>query len=193
MRLIIRILLIVFVAFLAVVVTRPSTFHIERSATINASSDVVYAELEDYHKFAAWSPWEKLDSAMKKEFSGPESGVGASYFWSGNSKAGEGRMTITEAHPTDKVVMKLEFLKPFKATNTTTFALGTDGAGTKVTWSMDGTNNFMGKMFSVFVNMDKTIGGDFERGLAQLKVVCEVAPSLGNAVPRQADGTTTTH
>ena len=193
MRLIIRILLIVVVAFLAFVFTRPSTFHIERSATINAPASVIYAQLENFHNFAAWSPWEHLDPAMKKEFSGPESGVGASYSWAGNSKAGEGRMTITDAHPTDKLVMKLEFLKPFKATNTATFALAPDGAGTKVTWSMDGTNNFMAKAFGVFMNMDKMVGGDFERGLAQLKMVCEVSPSLGNAVPRQADSTGTSH
>ncbi len=173
MRMIIRIVLIVVLVFVAFVLTRPSTYHVERTATINAPASAVYAELDDFHRFAQWSPWEKLDPAMKKEISGPATGVGATYYWSGNSKAGEGRMTITEAQPPDSLRMRLEFLKPFKQTSTAGFRLTPRNPGTDVTWTLDGENNFMGKLFGVFMNMDKMVGADFERGLAQLKTLAE--------------------
>lgn len=180
----IRVVLVALVAFLIMVALRPGAFHIERSATISAPAEIVYAQIADYHKWEAWSPWAKLDPAMKTEFTG-NGEAGSTYYWIGNKKVGEGRMTTTAATPASRLEMKLEFLKPFKATNTTTFALAPDGAGTKVTWSMDGTNGFVAKLFGLFMNMDKTVGGDFEKGLAQLKTVAESAPAPGTSAPME--------
>jgi hypothetical protein len=153
------------------ILTRPDSFHVERSATIAAPSEVVFARLDNFHAWADWSPWEKLDPKMQRTYSGPDSGPGAMYAWTGNDKVGEGKMTIVEATPTSKVTTKLEFIKPFQATNTATFVLVPEGASTKVTWSMDGKNNFMSKAFSLVMDMDKTVGADFEKGLANLNTI----------------------
>lgn len=157
--------------FLAVVSTRPSTFHVERSSMIAASPEVVYDQVANFHNWAAWSPWEKLDPNMQKTFEGPEAGEGASYAWSGNKDVGQGKMTVTGAVPPNKLDIKLEFLAPWKSTNATTFAFDPSGDGTNVTWSMDGTHDFMGKAMSLFMNMDQMIGKDFEKGLGDLNGV----------------------
>ena len=130
----------------------------------------MFAQVNDFHNWEAWSPWAKLDPAARNAFAGAPSGTGAIFSWSGNKKVGEGRMTITDSRPGEMVRIKLEFLRPFKATNTTefTFAPVTDDA-TTVTWSMTGERNFFFKAFGLFMNMDKLIGGDFERGLASMK------------------------
>jgi hypothetical protein len=159
--------------FAAFVATRPSTFHVDRSATVKATPEVVFGQVADFHKWQDWSPWEKLDPTMKKTYSGPASGNGAAYAWAGNDKVGEGDMTITAAQPNDKITIRLEFLKPWKAVNTATFTFKPAGDGTAVTWAMDGENNFMGKAFALFMNMDQMIGGDFEKGLAGLGTVSE--------------------
>jgi uncharacterized protein YndB with AHSA1/START domain len=163
------------VLLVVVVSTRPSHFKVERTTTIAASPDVVFAQLDDFHAWAAWSPWEKLDPQMKRIFDGRPSGVGAIYAWEGNDKVGEGRMTITDADLPRREVIQLEFLKPFQATNVTTFTLVPGEGGTKVTWAMEGDNGFTAKAATLFMDMDSLVGGDFERGLAGLKTVSEAA------------------
>lgn len=171
-------LVAVIVILVVVIATRPATFHIERSASIAAAPAAVFAQVNDFHNWAAWSPWEKLDPQMKKTFEGPAAGAGASYGWVGNEEVGEGKMTIQNSAAPSSVAIKLDFIKPFPASNDVTFTFAPEGAGTKVTWGMDGTNNFMMKAFSLFGGMDKMIGSDFERGLAALKSTTEVgAPS----------------
>lgn len=162
--------------FLVVVAIQPADFRITRSTTVAASPETVFKQVNDFHNWDAWSPWAKLDPNMKKNFEGAPAGVGASYTWSGNDKVGEGRMTITDSKPNELVSMKLEFIKPFAATNTTEFTLKPDGNQTVVTWSMSGSKNFMSKAFDLIMNMDKMVGGDFEKGLAQMKAVAEAAP-----------------
>lgn len=180
-------LLVIVAGLCTFILTRPATFHIERSATVAAPPEIVYARLDNFHRWPEWSPWEKLDPNMKRTYSGPESGPGASYAWTGNDKVGEGRMTIEEATPASKVAMKLEFIKPFPATNTATFVLVPEGNATKVTWAMDGKNNFMSKAFSVFMNMDKMVGTDFEKGLANLNTIAaRDAQAAATAVPDTA-------
>jgi hypothetical protein len=164
-------LLVLVAAFLLFVTTRPDTYHIERSATMTAPPEVVFARVNDLHAWSEWSPWDKLDPAMKKTFGGPESGPGASYAWEGNDKVGAGSMTIQTATRPTTVGLELQFLKPFKDTSHTTFAFAPEGAGTKVTWSMDGKNQFLGKVMCLFMDMDKEVGGDFEKGLASLSEV----------------------
>ncbi|AKU93120.1 SRPBCC family protein [Vulgatibacter incomptus] len=164
---------IVVVGLVAVIATRPSTFAIERSTTIDAPSGVIYGYLEDFHRWPEWSPWDKLDPSQKRNYEGEKAGKGAIYSWSGNDQVGEGRMTITEASPKERVALVLEFLKPWKATNDVTFVLAESKEGTKLTWRMEGTNDFMGKAFSLVMDMDSMVGKDFENGLASLKTLGE--------------------
>lgn len=146
-------------------------FSLSRGTVVDAPPERVHALLDDFHAWQRWSPWERLDPDLRRTYSGPDRGVGATYEWSGNRRAGEGRMEITESTPTS-VVVDLRFLKPFKATNVTSFALHPSGAGTGVTWTMTGQRNpamaLMGRLF-----FDRSIGQDFERGLASLKAAAE--------------------
>lgn len=146
-----------------------STYRVERSATISASPAAIYALLADFHEWPKWSPWEEIDPDMKRTFSGPESGIGATYAWQGNRKAGEGRMEIIEASEPEALVIKLDFLKPFKSQNTTRFALTAEGDTTEVVWTMVGPTTLMTKIMGIFKSMDKMIGPDFEKGLAKLQ------------------------
>ncbi|MEO6034544.1 MAG: SRPBCC family protein [Verrucomicrobiota bacterium] len=161
---------------LIVVATRPADFQITRSITMAASPSAAFAQVNDFHHWEAWSPWAKLDPAMKQTYEGAPAGKGAIYTWIGNKEVGEGRMTITESRTNELVGINLEFLKPFAAVNTTEFTFAPEGNQTKVTWSMSGKNNFMAKAFTLFMNMDKMVGRDFEKGLAQLKSHVETAP-----------------
>ena len=162
-----------FVLFLIVVAMQPSGFRIARSASIAAPPATVFGLVNDFHKWGAWSPWEKLDPALKRTYEGPAAGPGAIYSWTGDKRVGEGRMTILESRASELIRIKLEFLKPFKATNTAEFAFKPEGAGTRVEWTMTGTNNFVFKAFGLFMNMDKMIGADFEKGLAAMKAAAE--------------------
>jgi Polyketide cyclase / dehydrase and lipid transport len=162
------VVLVLIVALVVFIATRPESFRIERSGQISAPADVVFALINDFHQWGRWSPWEKLDPSMNKTFEGPSAGPGAIYAWTGNSKVGQGRMTLLESKAGEFVSIKLEFFKPFAATNQSTFRLAPSGGGTQVNWIMDGKNNFMGKAFSVFMNMDAMVGKDFEQGLANL-------------------------
>jgi len=135
----------------------------------------VFAQVNDFHKWDAWSPWAKLDPNMKQNYEGAPAGTGAMYSWTGNDQVGQGRMTITDSKPSELVKIKLEFIKPWTATNATDFMFTPQGNQTSVKWTMDGDNTFMGKAFGLFMNMDKMVGGDFEKGLAQMKAVAEAA------------------
>ncbi len=132
--------------------------------------------MNDFHNWEAWSPWAKLDPAAKATFEGPSTGTGAIFKWAGNKEVGEGSMTITESRPSDLIRIKLEFLRPFEATNSAEFTFKPEGNRTGVTWSMEGKNNFIAKAVCLFMNMDKMVGGQFEQGLAQMKAVVEAAP-----------------
>ena len=164
----------VVVIFLVVVAMQPSDFKIERSATMRAPAPAAFAQVNDFQNWRAWSPWEKIDPALKRQYEGPKAGTGAIYAWQGNGDVGEGRMTITESKPGELVRIKLEFFKPFAATNTAEFSFKRAGAdSTAVTWTMTGQNNFLSKAICMFVNMDKMVGGMFEQGLTQMKTVVE--------------------
>jgi Polyketide cyclase / dehydrase and lipid transport len=159
--------------FCVVVAMQPAHYHVERSATMNAPAVVVFNQVNDFHKWDGWSPWAKLDPNMKTSFEGAPAGNGAVYNWTGNSDVGEGKMTITDSKPSELIKIKLDFIKPFAATNATLFSFKPQGNQTAVTWTMDGDNNFVGKAFGLFMNMDKMVGGDFEKGLAQMKAIAE--------------------
>ena len=161
--------------FAVVVALQPDEFKVSRALVISAPPAAVFAQVNDLRKWEGWSPWTKLDPAMKQTYEGPPSGTGAVTTWAGNDKVGEGRMTVTESRPSELIRIKLEFLKPFEGTSTTEFAFKADGDKTSVTWTMQGRNNFVAKAICLFMDMDKTAGGDFEKGLAQLKAVSESA------------------
>ena len=169
------------VAIFGIASTRPATYHIERSVTTAAPPATVYAVLNDMHRFPEWSPWQELDPNMKVTHEGPESGVGAKYSWAGNNDVGEGRMTITESTPNTSVVQKLEFLKPWASTCDVHFTIAPEGEGSKVTWAMDGNNDTMAKVMSLFMNMDSMVGKDFEKGLGKLKALTESAPAASDS------------
>jgi uncharacterized protein YndB with AHSA1/START domain len=168
-------LAVIVVVFIIIVATRPADFRVTRSATVAAPAAVVFAQVNDLHKWEAWNPWGKLDPACKMTYEGPPAGTGAGYTWAGNNRIGEGRMTITESRPNELIRFNLEFRKPFKANNTAEFTFKSAGNQTTVSWSMAGKKNFMFKAVGLFMNSDKMVGGDFERGLADLKSVAEAA------------------
>lgn len=163
---------VVVVALVGVIATRPAEFAIKRSLAVNAPPEIVYAHVVDFHEWAAWSPWDALDPSMKKTYTGGP-GVGAKYEWNGNDDVGSGAMTIADTKPNEAVGITLEFKTPIEATNRTDITFAKSATGTEVTWSMSGKNNFMSKAFGLFVNMDKMVGADFEKGLGSLKAVSE--------------------
>jgi polyketide cyclase/dehydrase/lipid transport protein len=166
-------LVVVLVAFCGFIATRPSSFVVQRTATLKASPDIAFAAVNDFHRWAEWSPWSKLDPQQKTTFEGAASGTGAMYGWSGNDQVGEGRMTIEESKANELVRIKLEFIKPWQATNSASFLFTPAAEGVSVTWKMEGHNDFMGKAFSLFMDMDAMVGKDFDKGLADLGKVAE--------------------
>lgn len=173
----VKIMLIVVALLLAglmfYVATRPAGFRIQRSIRIAAPREKLFAYVSDLHNFDAWSPWSPLDPSMRKTHSGATSGVGAGYEWQGNNKVGHGRMEIMDAVEPARVVIKLDFLKPFEAHNTVEYVLAEAADGTEFTWVMYGPNTFMSKAMGSFFNMDKIVGAQFEQGLVALKTVAE--------------------
>jgi uncharacterized protein YndB with AHSA1/START domain len=153
--------------------TDQDTYTVERTAVLGAAPERVFEEIEDFHRWPAWSPWEDIDPEMRRTYSGPAAGTGATYAWSGNRKAGRGRMEITEATAASRVVVDLRFEKPFRSHNVTTFSLETVDEGTRVTWTMVGPRTFGTKVMGLFTSMDKLVGGDFEKGLARLAALVE--------------------
>jgi hypothetical protein len=164
---------VIVVVFIILVATRPSDFRVTRTGRMMASVGLVFENVNDLHKWENWSPWAKIDPNAKSTFSGSPSGPGASMAWEGNNKVGAGRMTIADARPNDVIHLNLEFLRPFKANNLAEFTFKSEGNQTVVTWTMSGKNNFVGKTFSLFVDCDKMVGKDFEKGLASLNSVTQ--------------------
>lgn len=159
----------------AVVAMQPDEFRITRSTTIAAPAAEVFAQVDDFHNWEAWSPWAKLDPTAKVTFEGPTAGTGAKFRWSGNDEVGEGSMTVVESQPSDLIVLKLEFVKPFENSCTEEFTFRPQADQTVVTWTMSGRNTFLCKAVHMCMDMEKMVGGDFEKGLASLKAVVEAA------------------
>ncbi|MFO0775730.1 MAG: SRPBCC family protein [Nitrospiraceae bacterium] len=169
--------LIVVVALIAAVLiyaaTKPNIFRIHRSATFAAPPDKVFALINDFHAWANWSPWEKKDLTMKKTHRGSPQGKGAVLEWDGNKDVGTGRMEVLESVPASKILIKLDFFKPFEAHNTAEFTLAPNGGSTQLTWTMYGPQPFIMKVLGLFCSMDKMVGKDFEAGLANLNAIAE--------------------
>ena len=159
------------VLLVGAVATRPSEYRVQRSAVVAAPPDVAWAQVSDFGRWPPWSPWARLDPAMKTTVAGAPGVPGHSYEWSGNKEVGKGKMTLTAATPGERVDIDLRFLEPWEGQSVTTFTFAPDGAGTRVTWTMSGKSNFAMKAMTLFVDMDKAIGKDFEKGLAALQGV----------------------
>lgn len=162
---------------LVLALRKPDTFRVQRTARIDAEPGTVYALVSSFHRWGEWSPWEKLDPEMQRNFSGADAGSGAVYAWDGKGAAGAGRMEITGATPPTGLVIQLDFVRPFASRNRTEFAFVPEGRSTTVVWTMEGPSLFITKLMQVFVNMDAMIGKDFEAGLAAMKAVAERAPA----------------
>jgi uncharacterized protein YndB with AHSA1/START domain len=171
------VIVVVVAAVLIYAATRPDSFRVERSAAVNAPPDKIFPMISDLRAWAAWSPYEKKDPNMKRTFSGAETGKGAIYEWDGDSNVGKGRMEIIEVAQPSKVVIKLDFEKPFEGHNTAEFTMVPQGTSTNVTtnvtWAMYGPSPYMAKVIGTFMDMDNMIGKDFAAGLANLKAVAE--------------------
>lgn len=163
----------VIAALLIYAATRPDTFRLQRSITINAPPEKIFPFINDFHHWPSWSPWEKMDPGMKKTHSGAAQGHGALYEWDGNNQVGQGRMDITESMSPSKILIKLDFLKPFEAHNQAEFTLTAQDGSTTVTWAMYGPQPYMAKVMGIFFNCEKMVGPQFETGLANLKKATE--------------------
>lgn len=164
---------VVIAGILIMAAMQPDTFKIERKSAIKAPPEKVFAFINDFKRWAEWSPWEKKDPAMKRIFGTNTAGKGATYGWEGNKDVGVGNMEIAESTPPGKLTIKLNFEKPFKASNVVNFTVTPTADGSEITWRMEGQNNFMAKIMCLFMNMDKMVGPDFEAGLANLKAAAE--------------------
>lgn len=164
---------VILAVILGLAAIQPDTFAVKRSIVIKAPPEKVIVLINDFHNWGSWSPWEHLDPNMKRSFSGAPSGKGAVYAWKGNDDVGEGRMEIADQAVPNKVDIKLDFIAPFKSSNSTEFTLAPQGDSTAVTWTMSGPMPFISKIMGVFVSMDKMIGKDFEKGLGGMKTVAE--------------------
>jgi Polyketide cyclase / dehydrase and lipid transport len=175
--------LAVIAILLIIVALRPADFRVERSARLSAPAILLFEQVNDHRKFAVWNPFMKLDPNVKNTYSGPDSGVGAACSWEGNSKIGAGSATIIESKPGELVRQRMDWKRPMEGTSTVEFTFKPEGDKTVVTWAMYGKNNFMGKLFSLFINCEKMVGPQFENGLAELGKVVATAP-----VARQVTG-----
>ena len=161
------------VAVLGFAATRPNALRVQRAASIKAPPEKIFPLINDLRRWTAWSPYEKKDPALKRIHGGAPDGKGAVYEWEGNKEVGKGRMEITDSAPPLKDTIKLDFIKPFEGHNIAEFTLEPRGDATNVTWTMHGPMPFVSKLMSVFINLDRMIGADFEAGLANLKAAAE--------------------
>jgi uncharacterized protein YndB with AHSA1/START domain len=170
---ILAVIVILLILAVIVVTSQPSAFAITRTTTIAATPAAVFAQVNDFHKWQAWSPWAKMDPQVITSYEGADSGVGASYTWSGNKQVGAGRMTITESHAPELIRIALAFTKPMVANNIAEFTIISSGDHTIISWTMTGTNGLVAKAFGLVVNVDQMVGGEFDKGLAAMKRLCE--------------------
>ncbi|MFO0865708.1 MAG: SRPBCC family protein [Gemmataceae bacterium] len=172
---ILLVLVVLILVFVVIVALQPADFRVIRSTTINAPREIVFKQVSDFRNWEAWSPWAKLDPNVRNTFEGTFEEKGSKFLWVGNDKVGEGKMEILETKPPEYLKLSLEFVKPMASTAITEYKFEPKGEGTEITWTMSGTNGFVGKAFCMFVNMDKMVGGDFEKGLADIKKISEAA------------------
>lgn len=173
LKIIVIVVLLLVAGLLIYAATKPDAFRIERTTTIKAPPAKVFALINDFHQWEAWSPWEKIDPAIKRTYRGPKNGIGAVYEWAGNKEIGQGRMEIVESVPSSKMSLKLDFVTPFEAHNFVDFTLVPQGDSTVVTQAMYGPSPYISKLMTTFFSMDKMVGSKYEEGLSNLKNLAE--------------------
>ena len=173
LKIILAVIVVLISGILMLASMKQDVFRVERSTVIKAPPEKVFALINDFKAWTAWSPWEKKDPAMQRSYGAVTAGKGATYGWNGNGNVGQGSMEITDAVAPSKIELRLDFIKPMEGHNTVVFTLTPQGEMTQVNWTMQGPTPFIGKIIHVFINMDKMVGGDFEEGLANLKVLAE--------------------
>lgn len=173
LKIIACVVVLLIAAVLLYAAIKPDTFRIQRATRIKALPEKIFTLIDDFHGWGAWSPYEKKDPAMKRTLSGAASGRGAVYEWQGNKDVGMGRMEITDTSPPSKVILKLDFVKPFEAHNIVEFTLDPSGDCTNVTWAIHGPSPYISRLVGIFLDMDRMIGKDFETGLVNLKTLAE--------------------
>lgn len=171
------IFLVILLIIVALAASKPNHFRIERQIIIQAPASEIFPLVNDFHQWLRWSPWEKIDPALKRQYAGAATGIGSVYEWQGNKNVGEGRMEIIEEKPLERILIQLDFIAPFACNNQAEFTFSSEAGATRVNWAMSGPNRFMGKLMSVFCNMDKMVGKNFEVGLANLKSQAESLPT----------------
>lgn len=167
---------VLILALLVYASTKPDEFRFERSIKINAPAEKIFSQLDNFRNWRNWSPWENLDPHLQRDYSGPESGIGATYTWQGNKKVGKGRMEIVGSTGAQKLRIQLDFIEPFPSNNLTEFTLHEASDSTLINWSMTGKHIFLWKFMSIFISMDKMIGKAYEAGLSKLKQISETTP-----------------
>ncbi|HEV7357430.1 MAG TPA: SRPBCC family protein [Steroidobacteraceae bacterium] len=173
LNLILLLLIVAIAVFLVYIALKSADFRITRSQSIQASPEAIFALINDLHGFNRWNPFAQNDPLLKLDYSGPQAGMGANYAWSSTGKSGQGRMEIIESSAPSLVKMRLEFVKPFTATNTAEFSLAPTATATTVTWSMTGRNSYVHRLMGTILNFDKMVGGEFVKGLANLQALAE--------------------
>ena len=173
MTLIILVLALAIVVVALLAARKPDNFRMERKIIINAPAEKIFAVFNDFHESKNWSPWEPIDPNIKLTFSGAEKGVGAVYNWDGNRDVGSGRQEIISVEPGRRVTIKINFYKPFKAENTVEFTMLPKDGGTETSWAMFGPQPFMGKVVSMFMDCEKMMNDQFDKGLANVKAYVE--------------------
>jgi uncharacterized protein YndB with AHSA1/START domain len=170
---IVVVLIVAAAAVVAYASTRPDSFSVQRSASIKAPPEKIFSLINDYRNWPQWSPYENRDPEMKRTYSGAATGKGAKYAWEGNRQVGSGEMEIIDTAPPRKVLIKLDFMKPFEAHNVAEFTLEPQGDTTNVTWAMHGPVPLMAKVMHMVMDIDKMVGTDFAAGLANMKTAAE--------------------
>ncbi len=173
---ILAVVVLLVIGLVLFIATRPAGFRYTRSAVIAASPQTLFQQIDDLRQFQNWNPWAMIDPNVEITYAGPPTGVGSSYTWKGNREVGEGTMTIIESKPGELVKARMDFRQPFAATHTAEFAFKPENGGTRVSWTLHGDNNFMGKAIGLFIDCDKMCGDQFEKGLTHLKTLMETAP-----------------
>ncbi len=167
------VIVLIVAAILIYAALQPGSFRVQRSVGIKAPPEKIFAQINDFHLWEAWSPWEKIDPAVRRTYGGNAQGVGATYGWEGNKDIGQGRMQIVESIPASKLLLDIEFIKPFAAKNKIEFTLANHGDTTTLTQTMFGPTPYIAKVMCLFFNRDKMIGDKYEEGLASLKAIAE--------------------
>ncbi len=176
-----KIFLVIAVLLLALCIyaaLKPATFLVAREISIKATPEVIFTHINNAKKANDWMPWKEIDQEAVMVELGPEEGVGSGSKWDSKGQMGTGQAVVIESVPNVKVVTQLTYTKPMEMSQLATVSLSPNESGdTNVRWEVTGENTFMGRLMCIFMDMDKIVGQQFEKGLNNLKRIVEEAAS----------------